>query len=792
MQIARIRLALWFWVVAAALWTTAALSAPTILKLADFKHYVDEFNTDDPETTATLIPNRAAWDWIAANAPLFDCPDKDFEQIYYYRWWTFRKHIKETPDGFVLTEFLTPVSHAGKYNTIACAVGHHLAEGRWLRDQKLLDDYIQFWFHSGDGDIPAPHFHKFSSWVPAAIYDHYLVTGDREYTVGLLDDLVADFEVWESERGAGDGLFWQFDVGDGMEESISGSRTAKNIRPSINSYMAANARAIAEIAELAGRDDVAKRFAAQSNAIRDKMNNSLWDNSAEFYKVRFEKNGLSDAREAIGFIPFMFDLAKPEYAVTWKQIKDDGGFRAPWGLTTAERRHPQFRTHGAGTCEWDGAVWPFATSQTLDGLANVLRGPPQPYVSRRDYFDELKNYARSHQQVGKPYIGEYLDETTGEWLIKGPKAERSRFYNHSTFCDLVIGGLVGLVPRADDTVEVNPLLPQDAWDWFCLDDVPYQGHSVTILWDRDGKHYDRGAGLAIFVDGTEVARSPSLERLTGKLLPAASAKLELWYDEPAKKWTDALPIGNGRMGAMVYGGVQRERIQFNDDTLWTGGPRSYAHKGANKHLAEIRRLLLADEQRAAEELAMREFMSVPLRQMAYQPFGDVELEFAAHDRFEGFRRSLNLDTAIATTTYRSGGVTYTRRALASFPDRAILIEITSDKPNALAFNARLTSPHEESKVRATDSHTLEQAGKVGDLKLQSGEVVPGELKFAAHLRVLETDGDVNASGDHLQIKGASRVTLALTAATNFVNFRDLSADPVARSLADLDRLSTLR
>lgn len=789
----------WCYSVAAILFTASSYAAPSILKPVDFKHYVDEFNIDDPETTATLIPNSAAWDWVAANAPLFDCPDREFERIYYYRWWTFRKHIKETPDGLVLTEFLTPVGHAGEYNTISCAVGHHLAEGRWLRDQKLLDDYINFWFHSGDGGTPAPHFHKFSSWVPAAIYARYLVTGDRDQAVGLLDDLIADFAVWESERGRPDGLFWQFDVRDGMEESISGSRTLKHIRPTINSYMAANARAIAEIAKLAGRNDVAQKFAARADEIRAKFRASLWDNRAKFFKVRFEDGNISFAREAIGFIPFTFNLAGAEHSVAFSTINDDTVFRAPWGLTTAERHHPQFRTHGSGTCEWDGAVWPFATSQTLDGLANVLRGPPQPYVSRGDYFNELKKYARSHQQDGKPYIGEYLDESTGEWLIKGPKAERSRFYNHSTFCDLVIGGLVGLVPRADDTIEVNPLLPPDTWDWFCLDDIPYHGHSVTVVWDRDGQHYGRGAGLAIFVDGEEVARSSDLTKLTARLPSSEihqlsikvhkSSRLELWYDEPAEKWTDALPIGNGRMGAMVYGGVRRERIQFNDDTLWTGGPRSYAHKGASKHLAEIRRLLLADEQRAAEELAMREFMSVPLRQMAYQPFGDVELEFAGHNGTEQYRRSLDLDTAIATTTYRSGGVTYARRALASFPDKAILIELTSDKPNELAFVAKLTSQHEDSHVHASDARTLEQTGAVSDLMLRTGEIVKGDMRFAAHFRVLETDGDVNANGDHLQIKGASRVTLALTAATNFVNFRDLSADPVAESLADLNRLA---
>src|SRR5690606_6920809 len=124
------------------------------------------------------------------------------------------KHIKQTPDGRVLTEFITPVSHAGAYNTIACAVGHHLAEGRWLRDQSLLDEYTLFWFRSGEGGTPAPHFHKFSSWVAAALVDRYLVTGDDNFLVELLDDLVADYAVWESERQRDDGLFWQHDVKD--------------------------------------------------------------------------------------------------------------------------------------------------------------------------------------------------------------------------------------------------------------------------------------------------------------------------------------------------------------------------------------------------------------------------------------------------------------------------------------------------------------------------------------------------------------------------------------------------
>lgn len=775
-----------------------AAADPAVLPPADAEQYVRDFNAHDPETLSTTIPNAAATKWIAANVPLFDCPDQDFERIYYYRWWTFRKHLSETPQGWVLTEFLAPVGHAGPFNTISCALGHHLAEGRWLRDQRPLDEYVRFWYHSGPHGGPAEHFHKFSSWAPAAIYERTLVTGDFTVAADLLDDMVADYRVWKAERGRPDGLFWQYDVRDGMEESISGSRTKKNIRPTINSYMAANAAAISYIAKRLGRADLAKEFAAKSEAIRTKLIEALWDDQAEFFKVRFEDDGLSDAREAIGFVPFAFGLTWPQHVVAWKQLTDDEGFRAPHGLTTAERRHPQFRTHGTGTCEWDGAVWPFATSQTLTGLARVLRGEPQPYVTRRDYFDELVKYARSHQQDGQPYIGEYLDESTGAWLITGPKAERSRFYNHSTFADLVISGLVGLVPREDDTIEVDPLLPADAWDCFCLDNVPYHGHTLTILWDRTGEHYGRGAGLALFVDGNEAARSPQLTKLTAKLASTPtpqsairspqSQPLTLWYDEPAKRWTDALPIGNGRLGAMVYGDPTKDRLQFNEDTLWAGGPRSYAHPGAAKYLAQIRQLLLDGKQREAERLASRHFMSVPLRQMPYQPFGDIELEFDGHEHVDGYRRSLDLDTAIARMQYKLGGAAFTREVFASHPARAIVMALEASDPKALHFSIQLTSPHQESQSEASDEKTLELTGRVADVRTPEGQTLPSAIRFAAQLRVLECDGKVSAADGRLAVKNASHVVLALTGATNFVNFRDTSADPVARAAADMKML----
>jgi hypothetical protein len=510
-----------------------------VLKPETFAHHVERFNTMEDENVTNFIPNAASWAWLQKEIPFFECPDREVEEMYYFRWWSFRKHIVQTTNGFVITEFLTPVKHAGIFNTISCAAGFHIAEGRWLHGQKYLDDYTRFWFH-GESNAPPKKFHNFSSWLAAAAYDRWLVSGDARFATNLLGDFVADYRGWERERQLTNGLFWQFDVRDGMEESISGSRTDKNIRPTINIYMAANAQAVAATARLAGDSDVAREFSGKATTLQRLMQESLWDAGAKFFKVRLEKSGqLSDAREEIGFIPWMFNLpgAGKNFEAAWSQFTDTNAFRAPFGITTAERRHPQFRSHGVGKCEWDGAVWPFATSQTLVALANVLREdddkvghvaprapssePSMPGAhgvtrpTNADYFSAFMTYTHSQHADGKPYIGEYLDEKTGAW-INGANG-RSRYYNHSTFADLLITGVVGLHPRADDVVEISPLLPDGTWDWFCLDGVNYHGHTLTILWDKDGKHYAHGKGLIVLADGKEIAHGKKLAMLTGRL-----------------------------------------------------------------------------------------------------------------------------------------------------------------------------------------------------------------------------------------------------------------------------------
>jgi hypothetical protein len=509
----------------ASLGLTTAVQADTILKPDAFKHYIDSFNENDTEYFPPYIPNERAWQFLKANIPLFECPDKDIEEIYYFRWWTYRKHIKDTPDGFVVDEFRPEVGWGGRHNTISCAAGHHIYEGRWLHDPQYMDDYEVFWLRKG-GDA-----HRYSFWLADAYYARHLVQPNKELITNLLDDFIANYASWEQRHMLDSGLFWQYDVADGMEESVCGSRRHRNARPTINSYMYGNAMAISKIAELAGRRDVAERFRAKAMKIKRLVQTLLWDEDAKFYKVRLENGNLCGAREAIGFVPWYFNLPDPGYEEGWEQLMDPGGFYAPFGPTTAEQRHPGFVIAYIGDdCQWNGPSWPYSTSQVLVALANVLNNYQQNVVTKADYVETLKIYTMSHRLLRDdgeivPWIDEDLDPYTGQWLARLRKLRyldvnrrwRGKDYNHSTYSDLIITGLAGLRPRPDNTIEVNPLAPAAAWDWLCLDNVLYHGRIITILWDGTGRKYGKDKGLRVYADGREIARSDTLGRVTSKL-----------------------------------------------------------------------------------------------------------------------------------------------------------------------------------------------------------------------------------------------------------------------------------
>ena len=484
-----------------------------VLRYDDFAHYAVHFNSMEDENIVTTIPNATSSEWMRENIPLFDCPQENFREMYYYRWWTLRKHIKRTPAGYGMTEFLVDRSYADRYNLIACAIGHHVMESRWLRDTTYLHQILRTWYYGNDGQAMTK-MNKFSSWNPAALYEMWKVQGDTTFLLGLMPRLEEEFARWERTNRLPSGLYWQGDVQDGMEESISGGRKKQYARPTINSYMFGNAKALAAMSRMTGVTEKAAHYEQKADTLRNLIENRLWNENQQFFET-LRGDSSANVREAIGYIPWYFDLPEvgSKYDVAWQQLLDEKGFSAPYGLTTAERRHPEFRSHGVGKCEWDGAIWPFATSQTLTALANYLNRSGSA-ITPQTFFQQMQLYVESQHHRGRPYIGEYLDETNGAWLM-GDR-ERSRYYNHSTFNDLMITGICGLRPQADGSMVVNPLIPQGQWDYFCLDGVVYRGHVLTIIWDKNGQRYHQGTGLTLMVDGKVVANRKDVGKLTYK------------------------------------------------------------------------------------------------------------------------------------------------------------------------------------------------------------------------------------------------------------------------------------
>jgi alpha-L-fucosidase 2 len=276
-----------------------------------------------------------------------------------------------------------------------------------------------------------------------------------------------------------------------------------------------------------------------------------------------------------------------------------------------------------------------------------------------------------------------------------------------------------------------------------------------------------------------VVSAPPLESTLSK-----SADMEplLWYDRPAKAWVEALPIGNGRLGAMVFGGAESERIQLNEATLWAGGPHDYDSPDGLEALPEIRRLVFAGMYREAAELANAKFMSRPLGQLPYQTLGDLHLDFDLKGAATDYRRELNLDSAIATTAFVANGVRHKREIFASHPDQILVYRIGVDTPGGLSFSATLKSPQR--------SGTSERDG---DLILQGiggdAEGIPGQVKFAAIVRARLKGGTQRIAGDRLIVENADEVTILVSMATSYLSYKDVSGDALRIALEHLNRVA---
>ena len=285
-------------------------------------------------------------------------------------------------------------------------------------------------------------------------------------------------------------------------------------------------------------------------------------------------------------------------------------------------------------------------------------------------------------------------------------------------------------------------------------------------------------------------------------LPSASQidenaqQLNLWYEQPAQKWVEALPIGNGRLGAMVFGGISKERIQLNEESLWAGCPVDVFPQDYAKHIAEVQRLVLAGQRAAAREYGLANLTKTPTSFRSYEPLGDIYLDFGQVGTITNYRRQLSLNDAIAKTVYRTNSATITREVLISAPDDVLVSRITTDKSKTLSFTVSLTR-HKDAIVTVKGTDSLHMDGQIVDIEKKDGGYDdnkglsgPGgrHMRFAGRLKVKTKDGKVSAGPDNtLKIENATSVMILFTAATDY-NLDILNFDRKIAPAGDADSI----
>ena len=255
----------------------------------------------------------------------------------------------------------------------------------------------------------------------------------------------------------------------------------------------------------------------------------------------------------------------------------------------------------------------------------------------------------------------------------------------------------------------------------------------------------------------------------------------LWYRQPGEKWLEAMPMGNGMMGAMVFGGIQQERIALNESSFWSGRPHDYDDPEAIKYFSQIRDLVFAGKFQEAEKLADEHFYGRPAAQQAYQPLGDLLLSFDGIERVGDYRRELDMESGVARITYRAGDAVFTREVFVSYPDRVMVVRITTDKPGRITVQAQFKCPYLESATAMPGKLVMDGCwkGPIPGNNWLIARVEGKGLRFQAALLALPEGGRSGAADAGVRIQGANAITFVVTAATSFVNYHDTSGDPDA-------------
>lgn len=293
-------------------------------------------------------------------------------------------------------------------------------------------------------------------------------------------------------------------------------------------------------------------------------------------------------------------------------------------------------------------------------------------------------------------------------------------------------------------------------------------------------------GIAMHVNGQESDIVASIDKKDFN--PATL----LWYEAPAEKWEEALPVGNGRLGAMVFGKYGEERIQLNEETYWSGGPYSTVVEGGAEVLPDIQKYIFEGEPLKAHKLFGRHLMGYPVEQQKYQSLANLHLFFENQEEVTGYKRWLDLETGVTCVEYTANGITYRREVLSSTPDQVILVRLTASKPGSISLRAQLRGCRNQAHSNyATDYFRMDGVGHDGLMingKSADYMGVEGALRYKVQLKALPEGGTMHVDDVNLTIEKADAVTLYIVAATNFVDYKDVSGDQEARVQDYLDQL----
>ncbi len=502
-------------------------------------HLKSALSTADP-----LKQQLSAYqNWFDTNTASFACSDPLTTKMYAHRWYNVKKNSMNPHLGKMQHRAFAEGRWTADWyaNVISYGAGHQITESRWLRDPSYTWGGVQTWTDNPrpDGVFPShitpqgQQGGQYTDWIASTAWDAYLVHPDRKILASLADTLARNAEGWRKvygEFGGRDspllavdshwwtGMEWQpsfFSFADyqtGGQDGTDRKYMTPLRRVDLSAYNYANATTAARVYREIGRVDDAARLQQLADDTRDALISQMWDADAHWFLSLRASDGVpAPAKEIIGLYPFTFDMPPQSkgYETAWNAALDPKLFWTTYPLASTAKDCPAFAQNGwpvgsfgGSACMWNGPSWPHANSLVLTAMANTLRHYAACALTREKLFELFDSFTKVQYRQGDsryPWTGEYYNGDTGAWKTA------QRDYNHSTWIDPLIRHLLGLVPRADNILEIDPLLPKGTWSYYLLDGQAYRGHDVTLAYDAKGSHIEKGfKGYGIYVDGKEV------------------------------------------------------------------------------------------------------------------------------------------------------------------------------------------------------------------------------------------------------------------------------------------------